>query len=158
MAEKKYGWTLMFILIFPEFVLMILKTFGKTFCRLTGQTMNGVSPVAFGVNVTPHFRKITSYNSKTWTSFRIWKICCDKWNHEFWFQPKKTWRKTSGHLFETPNWLIQNIPARPPLNKMKTLVGLVKVLTQIPFVCCGMTLKRLFILEKCKDKWAKIPP
>ncbi len=56
----------------------------------------------------------------------------------------------SSHLFVTSSWselgfcsrtMIQNTPANPPLN------GLVKVLTWILLRCCGMTLKRRFMLE-----------
>ncbi len=48
--------------------------------------------------------------------------------------------------------LIQNTPANPPLNgwrktKWRLWSGLVKVLTWILLRCCGMTLKRRFMLE-----------
>ncbi len=67
----------------------------------------------------------------------------------------------SGHLFVTSSWrelgfcsrtMIQNTPANPPLNgsrktKWRLWSGLVKVLTWILLRCCGMTLKRWFMLE-----------
>ncbi len=67
----------------------------------------------------------------------------------------------SGHLFVTSSWsdlgfcsrtMIQNTPANPPLNgwrktKWRLWSGLVKVLTWILLRCCGMTLKRRFMLE-----------
>ncbi len=94
---------------------------------------------------------------------------------------KKFWRTMSGHLFVTSSWselgfcsrtMIQNTPANPPLNgwrktKWRLWSGLVKVLTWILLRCCGMTLKRRFMLENpqcgwiqqfCQDEWAKIPP
>ncbi len=74
---------------------------------------------------------------------------------------KKSWRTMSGHLFVTSSWselgfcsrtMIQNTPANPPLNgwrktKWRLWSGLVKVLTWILLRCCGMTLKRRFMLE-----------
>ncbi len=74
---------------------------------------------------------------------------------------KKSWRTISGHLFVTSSWselgfcsrtMIQNTPANPPLNgwrktKWRLWSGLVKVLTWILLRCCGMTLKRRFMLE-----------
>ncbi len=67
----------------------------------------------------------------------------------------------SGHLFVTSSWselgfcsrtMIQNTPANTPLNgwrktKWRLWSGLVKVLTWILLRCCGMTLKRRFMLE-----------
>ncbi len=67
----------------------------------------------------------------------------------------------SGHLFVTSSWselvfcsrtMIQNTPANPPLNgwrktKWRLWSGLVKVLTWILLRCCGMTLKRRFMLK-----------
>ncbi len=67
----------------------------------------------------------------------------------------------SGHLFVTSSWselgfcrrtMIKNTPANPPLNgwrktKWRLWSGLVKVLTWILLRCCGMTLKRRFMLE-----------
>ncbi len=67
----------------------------------------------------------------------------------------------SGHLFVTSSWcelgfcsrtMIENTPANPPLNgwrktKWRLWSGLVKVLTWILLRCCGMTLKRRFMLE-----------
>ncbi len=64
-------------------------------------------------------------------------------------------------LFVTSSWselgfcsrtMIQNTPANPPLNgwrktKWRLWSGLVKVLTWILLRCCGMTLKRRFMLE-----------
>ena len=74
---------------------------------------------------------------------------------------QKTWRWISGHLFVTTSWselgfcsktMIQNTPASPPLNgwrktKWRLWSGLVKVLTWILLRCCGMTIKRQFMLE-----------
>ncbi len=74
---------------------------------------------------------------------------------------KKSWRTMSGHLVVTSSWselgfcsrtMIQNTPANPPLNgwrktKRRLWSGLVKVLTWILLRCCGMTLKRRFMLE-----------
>ncbi len=74
---------------------------------------------------------------------------------------KNSWRTMSGHLFVTSSWselgfwsrtMIQNTPANPPLNgwrktKWRLWSGLVKVLTWILLRCCGMTLKRRFMLS-----------
>ena len=88
------------------------------------------------------------------------------WLMEPWIllSTKKSWRRMSGHLFVTSSWsalgfcsrtMIQNTPASPPLNglrktKWRLWSGLVKVPTWIRLRCCGMTLKRRFMLENPK--------
>lgn len=143
---------------------MIPKTFRKTFCLLTGQkldSLEGVCLITSGVKVTPCHH--TDGKTRWWWCdglglfgcFWTWKLCCDQWNHEFISTPKHPGGK---RLELKPVWVLQqdNDPKhssrstseRLKTNKIRTLEGLVKVLTWNLLRCCGRTLKITFMLEK----------
>ncbi len=128
---------------------MIPKTFGKILCGLTRQKLNfleGVCPITSGVKVTAFQKKnIIPTVKYGGGSVMVWGC----------------FAASGPNLFATSSWselgfcsrtMIQNTPANPPLNgwrktKWRLWSGLVKILTWILLRCCGMTLKRWFMLE-----------
>lgn len=85
----------------PKSILIILKTFGETFCGQMSQKFNfleGVQPVTSGVKMAQHLTKEHDANSKAWwwqcdrlgllCCLRTRTTCCDWRNNEFWCLPE----------------------------------------------------------------------